>query len=167
MFCGNGEGGVVPLPGGAKLNLCLQCQELIEDLHTHLDRVTLPQGSTLTAASFFAGYDRPTDPDFGLYLDPCWKPPWPHAYLNWPNFGVPRDPASAKGPLEGLLGRAREGELVEIGCLGGHGRTGAALGCLAVLCGAAGSAAVAWVRDSYCPLAIETAEQAAFVEHFS
>jgi hypothetical protein len=36
--------------------------------------------------------------------------------------------------LELLLDRARAGQRVEIGCYGGHGRTGTALACLAILC---------------------------------
>jgi protein-tyrosine phosphatase len=59
--------------------------------------------------------------------------------------------------------RARAGQRVEIGCLGGHGRTGTALACLAVLSGEPANQAVAWVRTNYCSNAIETPEQAAFV----
>ena len=62
-----------------------------------------------------------------------------------------------------MLARARAGEKVELGCLGGHGRTGTALACLAVLGGYPHEEAFAWVRADYCPSAIETAEQEAFV----
>jgi len=51
----------------------------------------------------------------------------------------------------------------EIGCLGGHGRTGTALACLAVLAGHSPADAVAWVRTHYCDHAVETDDQAAFV----
>lgn len=71
-----------------------------------------------------------------------------------------------KGALEDVLRRARDGRRVEVGYLGGHGRTGAALGCLAVMTGVAPVKAVGWVRDSYCAAAIETESQAAFVEEF-
>jgi hypothetical protein len=50
--------------------------------------------------------------------------------------------------LRSVLDRARAGEQVEVGCLGGHGRTGTA---------------VAWVRASYCQKAVETAAQEAFI----
>ena len=56
--------------------------------------------------------------------------------------------------------------MVEIGCLGGHGRTGTALACLAVLAGTPAAEAVAWVRGAYCPKAVETDAQRAFVESF-
>jgi protein-tyrosine phosphatase len=108
-------------------------------------------------------YSREQVPDYGLYLDPQWRPPWPHDHVSWPDFGVPVDRGEAMDALKSLLARAREGQMVEVGCYGGHGRTGTALGCLAVLAGAAPSDAVAWVRSHYCPDAVETGEQEAFV----
>jgi hypothetical protein len=43
------------------------------------------------------------------------------------------------------------------------GRTGTALACLAVLGGVVPGEAIAWVRANYCPKAVETDEQEAFV----
>jgi len=65
--------------------------------------------------------------------------------------------------LGSLRDRARAGERVEVGCLGGHGRTGTALAWLAILAGLDPATAVAWVRANYCPYAVETADQEAFV----
>jgi hypothetical protein len=65
--------------------------------------------------------------------------------------------------LRSMLERAHAGERVEVGCLGGHGRTGTALACLAILTGHPHGEAVAWVRANYCVDAVETAEQEAFV----
>jgi protein-tyrosine phosphatase len=59
--------------------------------------------------------------------------------------------------------RARAGQLVEIGCIGGHGRTGTALACLAFLSGVQRQEAVPWVKANYCSSAVESPEQAAFV----
>jgi len=131
--------------------------------HVHRTPVELADGTTVTAVSFLAGdpYTRDTSPVFGLYLDACWAPPWPHEHLAWPDFGLPSDVDGLRAALEGLLGRARRGELVEIGCLGGHGRTGTALACLAVLAGTPRQAAVDWVRGRYCSHAVETDEQRA------
>jgi hypothetical protein len=127
--------------------------------HRHLDAVVLPGGVTVWAASFpHGGYRRATPPDFGLYLDARWAPPWHHAPVDWPDFGVPADRDALLDALTGLLERARRGEVVEVGCLGGHGRTGTALACLAVLAGLDGDP-VAWVREVYCPNAVETDEQ--------
>ncbi|QGN35299.1 protein phosphatase [Microlunatus sp. Gsoil 973] len=109
-------------------------------------------------------YSRAQDPDFGLYLDHRWQPPWEHDRLSWPDFGLPDDSAAVLGKLRSLMDQARHGEQVEIGCLGGHGRTGTALAVLAVLAGHPAADAVAWVRIHYCPMAVETAEQEAYVE---
>jgi protein-tyrosine phosphatase len=76
------------------------------------------------------------------------------------------DAAELRGALEDVLDRSRRGEHVEAGCLGGHGRTGTALACLAVLTGTPSSEAVAWVRAAYCEKAVETDEQRAFVAAF-
>ena len=50
--------------------------------------------------------------------------------------------------------------------MGGRGRTGTALACLAVLDGAAAADAVAYVRQHYRPGAVETRKQASFVAAF-
>jgi protein-tyrosine phosphatase len=137
--------------------------------HSHLDTVTLPDGTPVVAASFAveSPYRRAAAPDFGLYLDERWQPPWPHAHLAWPDFGVPADGESAAAALRDLLGRARAGETVELGCIGGHGRTGTALACLVVLAGLGPDDAVGWVRAHYCRHAVETGRQEAFVATFS
>jgi Swiss Army Knife protein, DSP-PTPase phosphatase domain len=134
-------------------------------VHVHLSTLTLPDGTEVSAASFDAGdpYARGRVPDYGLYFDRKWRPPWPHDWFDWPDFGVPSNVASLLSGLNLLLGRARSGERVEVGCLGGHGRTGTALACLAVLTGCPQAEAVAWVRANYCPSAVETAEQEALV----
>jgi protein-tyrosine phosphatase len=101
-----------------------------------------------------------------MYLDPAWAPSWPHVIIDWPDFGIPSDRVSLVNEINGLLDRARRGEIVEIGCLGGHGRTGTLLAILAVRAGEPASSAVAWVRHQYCHDAVETDQQAAFVESF-
>jgi hypothetical protein len=134
--------------------------------HVHRDVVGLPDGTSVIAVSFADDpYAREAAPAFGLYLDARWDPPWPHEHLAWPDFGLP-DPDELSAALPRLLARARRGDVVEIGCLGGHGRTGSALACLAVLTGVPADAAVDWVRAHYCTKAVETDEQRAFVESF-
>lgn len=135
------------------------------DVHCHRAVVALPDGTEITAVSFdpVDGYVRDQPPDYGLYLDERWQPPWAHGHLDWPDFGVPDDPAPVVAALRSLLDRARAGDRVEVGCLGGHGRTGTALAGLAVLGGHSADDAVAWVRANYCVKAVETAEQEAFV----
>jgi hypothetical protein len=140
-------------------------QHRIITVHVHLDLVVLPDGTTVTAASFDPEdpYSRDEWPRFGLYLDSKWQPPWDHAHLVWPDFGIPTDRRSVRVHLIDLHDRARSGEQVELGCLGGHGRTGTALAYLAVLSGLPAADAVAWVRANYCSEAIETPDQETFV----
>jgi protein-tyrosine phosphatase len=57
-------------------------------------------------------------------------------------------------------------ERVEIACAGGHGRTGTALACLAILDGVPATEAVAFVRDQYDPHAVETPAQRRYVAKF-
>jgi hypothetical protein len=138
------------------------------ELHRHRTTVVLPDGSAVTAVSFdpVDPYGREERPDYGLYLDPRWQPPWPYDHADWPDFGVPEETAIT-GALRSLLARARTGERVEVGCVGGHGRTGTAVACLAVLTGYPAGEAVAWVREHYCTSAVETPEQEAFVTRFA
>ena len=135
--------------------------------HVHRDAVTFVDGTTVIGARFLVDdpYTCDEEPTFGLYLDTHWAPPWDHAHLPWVDFGVP-DAAELRTALEDVLDRARRGQRVEVGCLGGHGRTGTALACLAVLTGTPPGEAVAWVRAAYCEKAVETDEQRAFVAAF-
>lgn len=136
--------------------------------HEHRDAVTFADGTTVVGARFLVEHPYATEaaPTFGLYLDEHWAPPWDHAHLTWVDFGVP-DALELRAALEDVLARARRGERVEVGCLGGHGRTGTALACLAILTGTPPEEAVGWVRAAYCEKAVETDEQRAFVAGFS
>jgi hypothetical protein len=140
-------------------------QHRVLETHRHLSPVVLPDGTRLTAASFdpVAPYSRDRSPDYGLYFDARWQPPWDHGYVDWPDFGVPANSEAVERALKVVLERARAGQDVEVGCVGGHGRTGTALACLAVLTGHPAPDAVAWVRTNYCAKAVETPEQEAFV----
>ena len=129
--------------------------------------VTFPDGSRIRASSIVER--RPDDPEraYGLYLDARWAPTWPAALVDWPDFGVPADAESAAAEIACAFERARHGDLVEVGCLGGRGRTGTVLACMAVLAGVPAADAVAWVRHAYVPQAVETAAQASWVDWFA
>ena len=129
--------------------------------------VTFPDGSHVRASSL--ADRRPDDPEraYGLYLDDRWAPTWPADIVAWPDFGLPADPEVAARQITDAFLRARGGELVEVGCLGGSGRTGTVLACMAVLAGVPAAEAVAWVREAYRPQAVETAEQEAWVQWFA
>ena len=139
------------------------------EIHRHRTPVVLPDGTEIVAVSFDPNdpYGRDRAPDFGLYLDPRWSPPWSHDHVDWPDFGVPASIDELRRKLGALLERARRGERVELGCLGAHGRTGTAVACMATLAGAPASDAVDWVRTHHCEKAVETPEQAGFVADFA
>jgi hypothetical protein len=141
----------------------------VTEPHVHRTRVVFTDGIAIVGVTFSAQdtYRRDVMPSFGLYLDDRWSPPWPHAHVEWRDFGVPDDVEGLRVALNDLLERARRGDTVEVGCLGGHGRTGTALACLAVLTGTPAAEAVGWVRANYCTKAVETDEQEAFVTAFS
>lgn len=138
------------------------------ELHHHRTRVILPDGARVMAVSFdaFDPYGRDHPPDFGLYLDDRWQPPWPHHHVAWPDFELPHGVEDFRAVLGSTIERARSGERIEVGCIGGHGRTGTAVACLSILAGNPASEAVAWVRTHYCTKAVETPEQEAFVVEF-
>lgn len=137
--------------------------------HVHRTAVRFADGTTVMGVRFLGDdpYAREDAPDFGLYLDERWAPPWPHEHLDWPDFGVPEDLGALRRALTDLLDRGRTCERVEVGCLGGHGRTGTALACLAVLTGTPANEALAWVRANYCYKAVETDVQEQLVATFS
>ena len=140
------------------------------EVHVHRTAVTFDDGTVVTGVTFLDAdpYTRETvEPAFGLYLDDRWRPPWRHAHIDWPDFGLPADVDALRRDLRALLAQARRGDVVELGCWGGHGRTGTALACLAVLTGTAPDEAVPWVRERYCPRAVETPAQEEFVRSFS
>jgi hypothetical protein len=106
-------------------------------------------------------------PAFGLYLLGHRPPPvaWESRWLRWPDFWLPSDRTATADALHEAWVRA-EAERVEIACAGGHGRTGTALACLAVLDGVPNREAVAYVREHYSPQAVEAPWQRRFVSRF-
>src|SRR2546421_449749 len=110
-------------------------------------------------------------PDFGLYLGSATlrrRHPisWPHEWIEWPDFLLPRDSTAAMKQIRALHERALAGERVEVACGGGIGRTGTVIACLAVLAGTPAAQAVAWARAHYHRRAVETAWQRRWVSRF-
>lgn len=114
-------------------------------------------------------------PDFGLYADSGWKPGWRNEFVTFPDYGIPTYPDVAVDQIASAFERAIEGEVVEVGCIGGHGRTGTILACMKVY----GSwydedeelispeDACKWVWKNYCKEAIESPMQEWWVGYFS
>lgn len=135
--------------------------------------IRLPDGPWIRGR----GLRRPTpqgaSPDYGLYLgtrrlyrrhDP--KLSWPHRWIEWPDFLLPRDPEQAIREIRKLHEYAHAGRQVEVACNGGVGRTGTTIACLAVLAGLPTTEAISWTRTNYHPRAVETPWQRRWVTHF-
>jgi len=101
--------------------------------------------------------------DFLLALADGPVPPCQVRRINWPDFWIPTDRADALRALAETLRRARDGQVVEVACHGGRGRTGTALAALAVLDGMPANRAVRWIRENYDPKAVETPWQSWWV----
>jgi hypothetical protein len=135
--------------------------------------VTLPDGTAILAQGRLDLVPalRPRDPDFALYLDGRWEGDpevtWPFELIGWADFGLPTDEAEIFAAIADVHRRARAGDVVEVACYGGIGRTGTVLGCLSVLAGVPPTEAVAWVRDHYHPSAVETEEQEQLIARFA
>jgi protein-tyrosine phosphatase len=128
--------------------------------------VEFPDGTRVLASGWLARGAAAWRPTFGLYLDPSWTPvDWPHLFLDWPDFGIPANTEDAVVAMRAAFERARRAESVEVACVGGHGRTGTVLACMAVLAGVPVDEAVAWVRAAYCPRAVQEPAQQYWVEH--
>lgn len=114
-------------------------------------------------------------PDAGYYLDWMWprivgnissagmpcpiEPLWPFVSIDWPDRGI-IDDASLRLVAEQLAGYLKAGKTVEIGCQGGHGRTGTLIAAVMLLhSNQSVKECVDWLRRAYCKEAIETEVQ--------
>lgn len=128
--------------------------------------IELPDGSWVRGRGVRHGPPVGVEPDFGLYLGVDYQPPWEHQAIAWPDFWLPRHPQEAARLLRQTHERARAGDRVEVACGGGHGRTGTAIACLAILAGVQPDEAVRWVRRHYDDHAVETPWQRRWVRRF-
>ena len=129
-------------------------------------KVCLPDGTCITASPLSARQEDNSDRDFGVYMDPAWAPSWDAELIDWPDLGLPVDEDMAADQIVAAFTRAKNGEQVEVGCIGGLGRTGTVLACMAILAGVPADQAVQWVRANYDSRAVETLEQTEWVLWF-
>jgi rhodanese/phosphatase family protein len=127
----------------------------------------LPSGKLVRGRGLRRPLPAGPEPAFALYLLGRQPPPvpWKARWIRWPDFWLPTDRAAAAAALREAWARA-ETERVEVACAGGHGRTGTALACLAVLDGLPGRQAIAYVRQHYAAQAVETPWQRRYVARF-
>lgn len=124
--------------------------------------VTLPNKTIVYASSYHRDRGKDEIPTLGIYLDGMWEPDTMAFLIGCPDFGTP-----IPAPWQ-VLHIAKEGLklaekelIVEIGCIGGHGRTGLMLGVMALLTmdQPNGKEAVNYIRKEYCEKAIESSRQ--------
>lgn len=128
----------------------------------------LPSGRLIRGRGLKAADPGGPDPEFALYMlrsEPK-NVPWEFRWIPWPDYGQPVDPAAARRAFTEAWERSAT-QRVEVGCMGGLGRTGTALGCIAVLDGVPARDAVRYVRDNYDARAVETFRQRRFVARFA
>jgi hypothetical protein len=152
--------------------------------------VKLLEGITVYASAW---YDRPQVwtpkndwPDVGFYMDSLWiarrtvtignvqapfvdkhQPKNRIVVYPWSDYGIPDSARQTKAALWWLLQQARKGHAVEIGCLGGHGRTGSVIAGMLVLQGMEPKKAIKKVRREYCVEAVETSLQTQFLREIA
>jgi hypothetical protein len=129
--------------------------------------VTFPDGTRVRASSIFERDENAQGRDFGLYLDSRWEPTWQSDIIDWADLGVPTDGVHAATQIQEAVLRAKDGQGVEIGRLGGTGRAGAVLACMAVLAGVDPLKSVQWVRENYRSRAVGTTDQETWALCFS
>lgn len=129
--------------------------------------MALPSGRLIRGRGLRAEHPCEPDPEFAVYLlrSEPYGVTWEHRWVDWPDFALPSDPAAMLAAMEEAWRRSAA-ERVEVGCMGGRGRTGTALACLAILDGVPAADAVCYVRKHYSPDAVETREQVSFVAAF-
>ncbi len=133
----------------------------------------LPDGSWVRGRGLRNPQPSGPIPDYGLYLGSAslrrrhdGALNWPHEWLDWPDFLLPRDRDLAIERIRDLHNRAKAGQAVEVACNGGVGRTGTVIACLAILAGVAPKEAVDWTRRHHNHRAVETPWQRRWVQRF-
>lgn len=140
---------------------------------SHLDgAIQLPDGTWIRGRGLRNPEPAGVKPEYGLYLGSArmrrkYEIEWPHDWIEWPDFLLPKDTGAAIRAIRKLYETAREGKRVEVACGGGVGRTGTVMSCLAILAGTAPADAIPWVREHYNHRAVETPWQRRWVLRFS
>jgi protein-tyrosine phosphatase len=135
--------------------------------------IQLPDGSWVRGRGLRNPAPAGASPDHGLYLGSRrlrqrheHQLSWPHHWIDWPDFLLPRDRDHAIDQIRALHELARADQRVEVACGGGIGRTGTVIACLAVLAGLPPAEATTWTRANYHRRAVETPWQRTWVTRF-
>lgn len=138
---------------------------------THrMDNFKFPKGSTTNVhASKVRKHDGTDTPDLGLYASNAWTPDCPAIFIPWTDYGLPEvDYGKAARAIKTAFDAAKNGDVVEVGCVGSHGRTGTILACMVILDDPDMTplGAIAWTRNVHCKNAVECSSQEWFVKWF-
>jgi protein-tyrosine phosphatase len=127
----------------------------------------LPSGRLIRGRGIGRPMPEGPEPNFGVYLLGDEPEPfgWETRWVRWRDFGLPSDHNDARLAICEAWDRA-VAERVEVACLGGRGRTGTALACIAILDGVPAGQAVRYVREHYSRHAVETFWQRRYVTKF-
>lgn len=137
--------------------------------HKH-DEIKLYDGTSIFCSAVRDHAEGLTDPDFGLYADASWKPLWRNEFITWPDYNIPTNEELGLTQIYEAFWRAKNGEKVEIGCIGGHGRTGTILAIMYIASAEGeidGSQAYKFVKENYCSHAIESDIQEWYIKYAS
>lgn len=125
-----------------------------------------PTHGEVNSGIYYSDEPRDIEPDLAVYLDHNWVPATVAFHIGWEDYGLPyphRDDVIyiAKQALQA----AQEGYTVEVGCLGGHGRTGTFLAILNMLASPEVTPrfSIRHVRRHYCHKSVETRLQEWYV----
>ena len=88
----------------------------------------------------------------------------PTIFLDWPDMGV-LEIEDLKPVVEYLASKIHMG--IEIGCMGGHGRTGTLMALIMVQLGCKPGKAIKTIRKDYCHRAIETQKQEDLIKAYA
>ena len=70
--------------------------------------LTLPYGGQVIGSGCFERTPDDVVPDFGLYAYDGWRPTWPAAFIDWPDFGLPVDTDEATRLIVDAFARVQE-----------------------------------------------------------
>lgn len=135
--------------------------------------ICLPDGTWVRGRGLLNAPPTGPAPDYGLYLGSSKLRrrggaglSWPHHWIDWPDFLLPRDRDDAVRRIRALYEQARAGQRVEVACGHGVGRTGTVIACLAVLSGLSPAEAITWTRQNHHRRSVETPWQRGWVARF-
>lgn len=117
---------------------------------------------------------REFNPDVGYYFDAGWGKvvTWPNRFIAWRDMGLPDNLDFTIDMLQESHKNIMEGRTVEIGCVGGKGRTGTFMALLMWwhervvhdYYRESGQYYIDRVREEYLPEAIETLQQEEYIK---